>query len=199
MVLVVRQETPFWGGVQQGSWKAVNHSELFTWIFCNSSMEEKLLLCQLSECKSYWKKKNVVIMQPLGIERVRDEEKEILTSVWWANFWILCNLNLASFISNSFCPVSFLENTSGLTFQSARTFSYWGASCFFPMSHISERGLRLGEGEEAKSWRFAFLYLIFFFVCLFLFLLFLFCYFNWVDGYLCERISQLLFDPMTEN
>lgn len=145
------------------------------------------------------RKKNVVIMQPLGIERVRDEEKEILTSVWWANFWILCNLNLASFISNSFCPVSFLENTSGLTFQSARTFSYWGASCFFPMSHISERGLRLGEGEEAKSWRFAFLYLIFFFVCLFLFLLFLFCYFNWVDGYLCERISQLLFDPMTEN
>jgi len=41
-----------------------------------------MVLCQLTECKSDRKKENVVIMQPLGIDKRRSEtrQEKILTN-----------------------------------------------------------------------------------------------------------------------
>lgn len=68
-------------------------------------MEEKLVLRQLTLCKSNWRKENVVIMQPLGIKNIRLEMKQekVLTAVWSANFQTLHNLNLPLLISSSCC------------------------------------------------------------------------------------------------
>lgn len=68
-------------------------------------MEEKLVLRQLTVCKSNWRKENVVIMQPLRIKNIRLEMKQekVLTAMWSANFQTLHNLNLPLLISNSFC------------------------------------------------------------------------------------------------
>lgn len=67
--------------------------------------------------------------------------------MWWAKFWISCNLNLASLISNSFCPVSFLDNLWP-DFAVSKNIFLLRSLFFLPMSHFSERGLRLGKGEE---------------------------------------------------